>query len=587
MKLASSTARLAEGASASRPHRRLDTMRLRGEIGRLLGTATAQTLALGALGAVASVLMTGFVVGSSNNLFHLPIVASLYDEPQFARDTFVQSLRFFASGVWLLLRGAASDVDIHSLFLGLHVASRFLTFLGLLLCAELVGITGLRKKAIFTALIGLTTLMRGASYAGSGGLFFSAFTHSEIANGLSLLMIYLLVRGRIGPAFALNGLVFFVNAFVAVWNVVPILLLCLYKLRSGEIGTRSMLKQGTIGLVLAVVPSVPVIANVVGNPEFGQRPSFDYPSFLMEYYPNHFLVGGIPVVQLFAAASITALTVLSLWMLRPSAKPLLIALGGYILVYLIGVVMPTLTSSHTLMNLHLLRVSTFFHIFASLGALAVLTNRIVASEGLFDRACAALLFVSLCTVRALALAAPVLLLLMLFTPSAWRRAVDRLAPPAWIERAGLGFIAAIVLVVGVQAWQHTRKLVAVAGEWESLGEWARSHTDLHDVFMVPVIASAQSVPAPREVFEVGTSKFEFVSRRRVWVDFQRGAAVMWSPSYYPEWHGKVSEISALNSIEARIGYARSRNIAYVIELCARMDRQPAVFRTGNFCVVKV
>ncbi|PIK73812.1 hypothetical protein CS379_06245, partial [Methylobacterium frigidaeris] len=70
------------------------------------GGLRSDTLALSAVGAIVSVALTGFVLGASNNIFHLPIVAGLPDEPQFRADAFVQSLRFFASGIWLLLRGS-------------------------------------------------------------------------------------------------------------------------------------------------------------------------------------------------------------------------------------------------------------------------------------------------------------------------------------------------------------------------------------------------------------------------------------------------------------------------------------------------
>src|SRR6185437_3238014 len=64
-----------------------------------------ETLAVAAVGAALSLLHKGFVFGIENNIFHLPIVASLYDEPQYHDDMFIQSLRHYSSGVWLLLGG--------------------------------------------------------------------------------------------------------------------------------------------------------------------------------------------------------------------------------------------------------------------------------------------------------------------------------------------------------------------------------------------------------------------------------------------------------------------------------------------------
>eukprot|EP01035_Chromulina_nebulosa_P032851 gene32851-43928_t len=104
-------------------------------------------------GALLSLLITGFVMGAGNNLFHMPIAAALFDEPQYRDDAFMQSLRFFASGVWLSLRGVEKYVDLYWLFLGLNVVSRFLTFLGFLLCAGLLGIRSRIDVGLFTLLL--------------------------------------------------------------------------------------------------------------------------------------------------------------------------------------------------------------------------------------------------------------------------------------------------------------------------------------------------------------------------------------------------------------------------------------------------
>ena len=59
-------------------------------------------LLLAVLGAVLSLLVSGYVFGIKNNLFHLPIVGMLYDEPQFRGDEFIQSLRHYAAGPFFL-----------------------------------------------------------------------------------------------------------------------------------------------------------------------------------------------------------------------------------------------------------------------------------------------------------------------------------------------------------------------------------------------------------------------------------------------------------------------------------------------------
>ena len=71
----------------------------------------AGLLAIAAVGALLSFCVTGHLFGVSNNIFHLPIVASLFDEPQYGKDAFIQSLRYFAAGPWQLLQGSEKIVD--------------------------------------------------------------------------------------------------------------------------------------------------------------------------------------------------------------------------------------------------------------------------------------------------------------------------------------------------------------------------------------------------------------------------------------------------------------------------------------------
>src|SRR5208283_1246175 len=239
------------------------------------------------IGALLSLALSGFVFGINNNEFHLPIVGLLYDEPQFAHDEFMQSLRYFSSGLWLLLRGADRYVDPHWLFLGLDYISRLIAFLGFLVCADLLGIRTSKDRAIFTGFLCLTILMRRFSYAGAGGLFINYFTHSEFANGLTLFTLYFAIRGRLAIAFLFNGAVFFINAFFAVWNAIPLGLIIVFLLFTRRITISKMLIEGAVGLLLFAALSYPVVSNIMANPEFGVTPDFDIVVFHAQYNPSH------------------------------------------------------------------------------------------------------------------------------------------------------------------------------------------------------------------------------------------------------------------------------------------------------------
>ncbi len=247
-----------------------------------------------AVGALVSVAVKGFVFGIVNNIFHLPIVAALFDEPQFAHDAFIQSLRYFASGFWLLLRGAGRFVDAYWLFLSLHVLSRFVAFAGFLACADLLGVRRRSDRALFAAILCVTPLMQNTSLAGGGGLFMNYFTHSEIDNGLTLFVLYLLLRGRLAASLVLNGLVFFVNAFIGVWNIPMIVATTSAMLLQRTIGRRRVIVEGTAGIIAAGLVSTPVVWNVLRNPDFGKPLGFDYVAFLEGYFPYHFLIWDDP-----------------------------------------------------------------------------------------------------------------------------------------------------------------------------------------------------------------------------------------------------------------------------------------------------
>ena len=171
---------------------------------------------IAASGALISILTTGFMVGVRNDLYYLPIVRALYNEPQFAADAFIQSLRYFSAGPWILLKGVANHFDPYWILLGLDFLSRFLSFIGFLACADILGLRRRSERALFAALLCATPLLRGQSLAGDGGLFINYFTHSEVDNGLTLIILFLLIRGWLASALIVNGLVFFINAFIGV-----------------------------------------------------------------------------------------------------------------------------------------------------------------------------------------------------------------------------------------------------------------------------------------------------------------------------------------------------------------------------------
>ena len=61
---------------------------------------------------VISFLYSGYSPVFNNNIYHIPLLLESYDLPQFSGDAFIQSLRHFSSGFWILFAGAGQVVGV-------------------------------------------------------------------------------------------------------------------------------------------------------------------------------------------------------------------------------------------------------------------------------------------------------------------------------------------------------------------------------------------------------------------------------------------------------------------------------------------
>jgi hypothetical protein len=129
-------------------------------------------------------------------------------------------------------------------------------------------------------------------------------------------------------------------------------------------------------------------------------------------------------------------------------------------------------------------------------------------------------------------------------------------------------------------------------QWSMVGEWARANTPADVAFLVPTANGRDAALMLDNTLEpdnvqLGADIFEYASHRRVWVTFKRGAAVMWTQSYYPIWHARVADVLRLASLDQTLNYAARNGIAYVVAACAWNDGQPVLFRTRLLCVFQV
>jgi hypothetical protein len=554
-----------------------------------------QILFLSAVGSLALFVIVGFVLGINNNCFTLPIVADLFDEPQFAGDAFVQSLRFYSAGPWLLLSGLGKYVDAYWLYIGLLFLSQSLALAGFLACGSLLGVRALTQRILFTFLLCATPLLRGHSFAGDGGLFVNHFTHSEIANGLTLLLIYFLVRGRLIAALTMNGLIFFDNAFIGVWCAGVTIAIAVALLLQNSIDSRKLIKDSLIGLVIAAILSAPVVWSFLSNPDFGKPVTFDYIAFLEEFWPYHFLFWDIGTIERLGLASLIVLAVSSFLTLGQQARLFLVATAAYIVIYCFGILTPYVTHSSLILNLHILRVGTMLHLMATLGSLSVAIEWWYSKNRALSGVFAPILIVLLCVPTKSASIQPIVVSVAasILILAARFQKVQSLALGTRIDLLYLKPASIGIVVVGfaLLAYKHTKENMletAWVNEWREMGKWADAYTPPTSTFLLPTwnfLGRPPSYPVGSVEDEavLNSGIFEFVSHRSVWVDFRDGAAVLWTPSYYPLWHSRIVEVNSLSSHESRIVYAKANRIDFVVEACNSNEAVP-VYTTGRLCL---
>jgi hypothetical protein len=535
-------------------------------------------------GSLLSIAITGFVFGVDGNEFHLPIVGSLYNESQFTDDPFIQSLRHFASGVWLLLEGVDRYVDPYWIFLGGHFLSRFLSFAGFLFCADMLGVRTNKQRTAFTIILALSGLLTTYSYVGRGGIFLNYFNHSEVANGLSLICLGFLCRKNLIWTYASNGIVFFVNAFIGIWNFVPMLLVTSSLYLNKKMNLKKIISHSLIGFGVFTALASPVILKILSNPEFGKEINFDYIAYLIEYFPRHFLIEAAGPREQLAAVLVVVLGMVCFHKIGTSARFFKIALVGYALVYLLGIFLPYFTHNNAILNLHLLRVSTFFHLLAALGSATLAVKWLGDEDKYISYFLAPTLIVLLCFKQSAALS-PIFIVIfssVYLRGSILRFFLSRIASYFAILALifTLFFLPSIIFINNL----HNQNISKEENEFSLIGIWARTHTAQNAIFLITAAPDYDAHIQTQAPLKYSSAIFQYASHRRVWVNWKSGAAVMWSPSFYYTWVKRIRDVQALQSLEDALIYAKKNSINYLIDKCINGKNHVSVYKVETMCV---
>ena len=74
--------------------------------------------------------------------------------------------------------------------------------------------------------------------------------------------------------------------------------------------------------------------------------------------------------------------------------------------------------------------------------------------------------------------------------------------------------------------------------------------------------------------------------RKIWISGEFGAAVMWSPSYYPLWQSRMMAFTRLATPQQRLQFALLADIDYLAMPCDRTVTQEPAHREGPICIYR-
>jgi len=569
--------------------------------GALKRDASAIDLTLIALfGVFLSIISTGYVQFDRNHIYYLPIVGALYDLPQFANDSYVQSTRWFSSGIWLLLEGSSSFVDVKYILFPLLALARLLTFLAVFHIVAAFGYRKIGFLLILSVLLSFSNFMQ-AWATGGGNLFGWYFHHSEVANGTLLFSLSYAFRKKFGNAVGFIGITFFLNAFMAVWLTVPVVFMFIRCWLRNEVPWQREVPRIVLGSFVALILSFPVLYNIITNPEFGSGLSFDFLDFLYNYFPYHFVFHKFhwkEYVTLFCVLG-SGLLATRIFLADQDRMPINLGFLGFVVLCAVGAVLPFVSHSRLLLDLHLIRSAVGFWLLSIIIVSMLTASWLTSDEFLTAKVLAPLMALLFFSTKAAIV--PGFLFLLAYSIPAIRIFIGRtLGKYAYDNRRWVRIdLAVLFLLAGVywpyQVLQHNviaSHKWAGNSEWGSVAAWAFHNTAPDDVFLVGTYDIREDVVRPydeedQNLIDLGVG-FEFLAQRRIWVFYQHGAAVMWSPSYYGEWNRRITEVLGLRSIDEKLTYAQKHRIAYIIDPCkeeinaAHSDR--VVFQTRRLCI---
>jgi len=253
---------------------------------------------------------------------------------------------------------------------------------------------------------------------------------------------------------------------------------------------------------IIVSVSAPVLVLFGSNPDLWTSPTFNYISYLEEYYPYHFLIRCTSLKEIISLLIIALIGLISFLLTGKSARFLLVSLIASCIIYTLGIIAPEFIQSNVLINLHLLRESTFIHLLAAVAVMSLATSWFFDTDRfkiINASIVAAALGVTYPDIRVL-----LVLFLACLLAESKLNLFRRRIPSSVLDLSPALRFAAIIWIVVHTARMHSVidmynvKERAWIDEWKAIATWARANTSPQSVFLVP-LGNWNKATSPEEI----------------------------------------------------------------------------------------
>jgi hypothetical protein len=541
-------------------------------------------------------------------VFHIPYVLELQNEPAFKDDPFYSSLKNFASIVWPIIRSLSTEANIYYVFGTAHFLSRFAAFAALIFLLRINGTTDLLSIAVCLGAISCTPWFQGDTTLGDHGMFIDHFTHSEATWPFIFLSLGFLQLRRRTESGMMIGVTFLINSFIGIWMGFVSAISMLFDRQ--QLSLKVLVKM-FMAFIVTASPVILWIAFAINGSD--SEVSFSYIEYIRKYFPQHFLIEAadkrsiVRLVALFICGFLATRYV--------GNKTFWVGVQiGCLALFTIGTFLPYVWNNRFVFNLHLLRSDGLQQ------AIAIILTSVASVKLLLRHGCprcqmlGVVLLSSIVTMTFQKSSIELLIALMALTvgnlclegshdvlnlPRTFMKSPRNVSGLLmWgviflyggflvyllTESRGAGiFVRCCLIIVAYSmvvfrmriAYTYSNVLLVLClaiglvasasqiksridsnrtiddakQEWTELVEWVRS-SDVRGTFLVPIHGASYD--------------FQFRARRPIWVDWKQGAAVMWSPPFHAQWSRRLREVSALQTPEELVAYARENSIRNVL-----------------------